>query len=90
MIANRFIAAGLLLTSVSACANFDLTRAAHDAVQQVSCEQSEPRGACQRDWGGDYRAWQAQRAAYLQSLEKTQENYPEWLQPMDDSALPEL
>lgn len=88
---RNFILAGLLLAAISACANFDITRAAHDAIQQASCEQSEPRGACNRDWGGDYRAWQAQRAAYLESLESApQDAHADWLQPVEDAALPEL
>ena len=88
----KVISASFLFASLSACANFDLARAGHDALKQADCEQSEPRGACNRDWSQDYLAWQAQRAAYLQSLEKEQAaDVPEgWLQPVDSEDLPEL
>lgn len=90
---GTFVATGSVLVLVSACANLDLARAGYDVAQQINCEQSEPRGACNRDWGDDYSAWQAQRSTYLKALEEEKEAAKAgagWLQPVDLSDLPDL
>lgn len=91
-VARSVIALVFMMMSLGACANLDLARAGHDAIKQANCEQSEPRGACNRDWGEDFSAWQAQRAAYLASLkaDKTADQTQGWLQAVDASGLPDL
>lgn len=91
-ITRKLVTTSLVLASLSACANFDLARAGHDVIKQANCEQTEARGACNRDWGDDYRAWQEQRAAYFQTIEA--ENMGNraagWLQPVNAADLPDL
>ncbi len=86
------IALSSMVVLLPACASPDWQRVAHELLQQASCEQSEPRGSCHRNWEDEYRAWKSQHSAFLKALkdEHKPTETAEWLQPVDVASLPLL
>lgn len=82
---RRLFLVTLPVLLLAACSQPALKRATHDMLQQHRCEQSEPRGSCQRSWNAEYAAWQAQyfehQAAIAGSGAAERPAGPIWYEP---------